>query len=118
MEESLPGRSADHRQDAIFKWRPAHHHWGHTGNVSWDLRWSFLSVLGAAVDAGNVRPDRLQTGGPQCARDRELRVPETGRYAATGAGRAVEHRAAIGERLSGNESRPWRRGPAFVAKSI
>ena len=118
MEEPLPGRPGHHRKDAISEWRPAHDHWRRARKLSRNLRWSLVSILGADFDAGNFRPHRIQVGGSQRARLRELRLPETRRHAAAGAGGVISAGATTGKRLPGNQPRARNPAPALVAQSL
>ena len=64
-----------------------------------------FQLLGADVDAGNIRYDRLQTRRPRRALDRGLRISQTRSDATASAGGAFRDRETIGKRLSGDGSR-------------
>src|SRR5881396_1541189 len=97
LERSLQVRPGDYRQDAISQWRAAHDRWRRTGKISRHVHRLLVQLLGADVDAGDIRLDRLQIGKTWGALDRRLRISQTWRYASAGTGRAELDRAAFGK---------------------
>src|SRR5439155_6308910 len=118
LEGSLQKRSGNRRQDTIHERRATHHHWRRAGKISRHFHWLFVQLLGADVDAGDVRFDGIQNGRSRRALDRRVRVSQTRRNSAASTSRTELDRAAFGKRLSGNESRPGRSDSAVVENAV
>ena len=66
---ALQKRSEHYRQNANAQRHAAHHHRRCAGRFLWNLRGLGHAVLGSAVDAGKIRPGRIQTGRSRRALD-------------------------------------------------
>src|SRR4029077_5249589 len=104
LERSLQFRSEHYRPDAIHERRSAHDYRRSAGKVPRHVRGILVQLLGADIDAGDVRYYGLQIGRSWRALDRGLRDFESRRVTSASAGRAEFALAALGEGFSGYQS--------------